>query len=94
MRVASVTSAAGQRPSAVFSDSVDKVVQYILRDLDPSNMVGISINNAENQQYRLMRLSLRGRNQIYRVVLRSVFEKLTQSNARYEVLNTPTLYVH
>jgi len=32
-----------------FTDSVDALFEYSLRDLQPSDMVGISIHNADNQ---------------------------------------------
>jgi len=36
-----------------FASGVDEVFEYLLRDLDPSGMTGISIHNADNQQDRL-----------------------------------------
>jgi hypothetical protein len=35
-----------------FADSVDKIFEYALRDLQPSDMVGISFHNVDNQQDR------------------------------------------
>jgi hypothetical protein len=35
-----------------FVDSVDALFEYSLRDLQPSDMVGISIHNADNQHDR------------------------------------------
>ena len=55
-------------------------------------MVGISIHNANHQPDRPIGLSFR-RDQISRDVLWSVFE-VTQSNARYQALDTLTFYVH
>ena len=52
-------------------------------------MVGISIHNADNQQDRPIELSFRKRN-----VLWNVFEKMMQSNARYQALDTRTFHVH
>jgi len=77
-----------------FVDSVDALFEYYLRDLQPSDMVGISIHNADNQQARPVGLSFRRRYQISRDVLWSVFEKVTQSNARYQALDTLTFHVH
>ena len=73
---------------------MDALFEYSLRDLLPSDMVGISIHNADNQQDRPIGLSFRRRNQISRDVLWSVFEKVTQSNARYQAVDTLTLHVH
>jgi hypothetical protein len=74
-----------------FVDSVDALFEYSLRDLQPSG-VGISIHNAYNHQDRPIGLSFRSRYQISRDVLWSVFEKVTQSNARYQALDT--FHVH
>jgi hypothetical protein len=61
-----------------FAYSVDALFEYSLRDLQPSDMVDISINNADNQQDRPIWLrSFRRKDQISGDVLWSVFEKVT-----------------
>ena len=65
-----------------FANSVDELFEYSLRDLDPGDMVGISIHNADNQQDRPVGLCFWIRDQFSRNVLWSVFEKVTQSKAR------------
>ena len=77
-----------------FTESVDALFEYSLRDLEPSDMVGISIHNADNQQDRPIGLSFRRRDQISRDFLWSVFDKVTQSNARYQALDNLTFHVH
>jgi hypothetical protein len=77
-----------------FAESVDEVFDYSLRDLQPDDMVGISIHNANNQQERLVGISFRRRDLISREVLWSVFEKVTQSNARYQAYDTLTFHAH
>jgi hypothetical protein len=62
-------SAAAQHPARHFADSMDELFEYSLRDLDPGDMVGISIHNAENQQDKSIGLSFRRRDQISRHVL-------------------------
>jgi hypothetical protein len=70
-----------------FADNVDEVFDYSLRDLQPDDMVGISIHKADNQQDRHVGLSFRRRNQSSRAVLWSVFGKVTPkcpiSSSRY-----------
>jgi hypothetical protein len=77
-----------------FIESVDALFEYSLRDLEPSDMVEISLHNADNQQDRPIGLSFRRKDHISRDVLWSVFEKVTQSNARYQALDTLTFHVH
>jgi hypothetical protein len=89
-----VARAAEQDPAQYFAHSVDDLFDKTLRDLDSSGMVGISIHNADNQQDKPIGLSLRRRYQISRVVLWSVFEKVTQANAKFQALDTLTFNVH
>jgi hypothetical protein len=87
-------SAAAQGPAQYFAHSEDELFDYSLRDLDPSDMVGISIHNADNQEDRPIRLSFRRRDQISRDMLWNVFHKLTQSKAKFQALDTFTFHVH
>jgi hypothetical protein len=57
-------------------------------------MIGVSIHNADNLQDRPLGLSFRRRDQNSREVLWSVFEKVTQSNADFEALDTLTFHVY
>jgi hypothetical protein len=61
-------SAVVRDPAQYFASSVDKLFEYFLRDLHPRIMVGIAIHNADNQQDRQMRMSLRRVDQISRDV--------------------------
>jgi hypothetical protein len=67
-------SAAIQDPARHFAEIVDELFEYSLRDLDPSDVLGISIHNADNQQDKPIGLSFRRRDQISRDVLWSVLE--------------------
>jgi hypothetical protein len=87
-------SGAAQDPARCFADSVDELFDYSLRDLDSSDMVGISIHNADNQQDRPIGLSLRRKDHMPRNVLWRVFEKVTLSKARFQALDTITFHVH
>ena len=68
--------------------------EYSLRDIVPGDTVGISIHNEDNQQDKPIGLSFRRRDQISGDVLWSDFEKVTQSNANYQALDTLTFHVH
>jgi len=52
------------RPPRHFASSVDELFEYSFRDLNPSNMVGILVHNADNQQDKLIGLSFRRSGQI------------------------------
>jgi len=65
-------------PARHFDNSVDKLFEYLLRDFDRTDMVGISIHNVKNQQDKPIGLSFRRRNKISRDILWSVFEKVVQ----------------
>jgi hypothetical protein len=64
-----------------------------MHDLDPSVMVGVFIDNADNQHNRMIRLSFKRRDQNSRDVLWIVFE-VSQSIARFKALVTPTFHLH
>jgi hypothetical protein len=57
-------------------------------------MVGISIHNADIQQDKPIGFSFRSSDQISNDVLWSVFEKVAQSNARYQALDNLTFRLH
>jgi hypothetical protein len=88
MTAPSLASKMAQDPARNFANSVDKLFEYLLRDLELSDMVGIFIYNADNQQDKPIGLSFKRKGQISRDVPWSVFEKVTKSNARYQVLGT------
>jgi hypothetical protein len=88
------TSTAARDPVRHFANSVDECFEYALRDLEPGDMVGIPIHNAVNQPDRRIGLSFSRRDQIPRDVQWSVFEKVTQSNAKNQVLDTLTFHIH
>jgi hypothetical protein len=43
-------TAPAEDPAQYFADSVDEIFEFSLRELVPSDMVGISIHNANHQQ--------------------------------------------
>jgi hypothetical protein len=53
-------SAAARDSIRHFAKSVDELFEYSLRDLEPGDMVGISIHNADNRRDRPIVLSFRG----------------------------------
>jgi hypothetical protein len=57
-------------------------------------MVGISIRNEENQNDKAVGISFRRKDQISGDVIWSVFEKVTQSNARFNVIYRLVVDVH
>ena len=89
-----LTTPASSSAAGHCTDRMDAIFEYSLRDLEPSDMVGISIYNVDNQQDRPIGLSFRRRDQISRVVLWSVFDKVTQSNATYQAVDNLTFHVH
>ena len=84
------TSTAEQDPAQYFADIVDELFEYSLPDLYPSDMVGIWIHNADNQQDKQIGLSFKRTDQISRDILWDVFDEVTQSNARFQALDTFT----
>ena len=61
--------------------------EYALRNHNDSDMVGITITNEINVRDKAIRISFRRKDQITPEVIWSVFEKVAQSNARFNALD-------
>ena len=81
-------------PVTHFLDSVSDLLQYALRDCEDSDMVGVTIRNEVNVQDKAIGLSFRRKDQISADVILSVWEKVIQSNSRFNALDTLVLQVH
>ena len=60
---------------------------YALRELEDSDMVVITISNEVNVKDRAVGISFRRKDQITGDVIWTVFEKVAQSNARFNALD-------
>jgi len=68
-------------PMSHFLDSVTELFEYALRDLEDSDVVGITISNEGEAKDRAIGISFRRKEQITGDVIWPVFEKVAQSNA-------------
>jgi hypothetical protein len=73
---------------------MDDVFEHVLQGVQDSDMVGIAIRNEVNQSDKPIGIIFRRRDQISRDVIWSVFEKVSQSNSRFNALDTLTIEVH
>jgi len=81
-------------PMSHFLDSVTELFEYALRDLEDSDMVGITISNEVEVKDRTIGISFRRKGQITGDVIWSVFEKVAQSNARFNAIDKLVVTVH
>jgi len=77
-----------------FLDSVKELFEYALRDLEDSDVIGITISNEVNVKDRAIRISFRRKDQITGDVIWSVFEKVAQSNARFNAVDKLVMTIH
>ena len=70
-----------------FLDSVNALFNYALENVRASDMVGVTIRNEDNQADKAIGFSFRRRDQIAGDVIWSLFEKVSQSNARFNALD-------
>ena len=77
-----------------FLDSVTELFEHALRDLEDSDMVGITISNEVEVKDRAIGISFRRKDQITRDVIWSVLEKVAQSHARFNALDKLVMTVH
>jgi hypothetical protein len=66
---------------------VTDLFEYALRSCNDSDLVGITSSNEVNVQERAIGLSFRRKDQISSNLIWSVFEKVAQSNARFNALD-------
>jgi len=82
------------KPMSDFLDSVTDLFENALRDLEDSDMVGITMSNEVEVKDRAIGISFRRKDQITGDVIWSVFKKVAQSNARFNALDTLVMPVH
>jgi len=82
------------KPMSYFLDGVTELFDYALRDLEDSDMVRITISNEVEVKDITIGISFRRRDQITGDVIWSVFEKVAQSNARFNALDKLVMTVH
>jgi hypothetical protein len=78
-------------------NSVNDRFEHMLRDVDATDMVGMTIQNRVNQNDKPIGIRFRRKEQLSGDVIWSVVEKMAQSNARYtltcvRVVNKCLLY--
>jgi len=74
--------------------SVNEHFEYALQDVSDNDMVGITIQNQMNLNDKPIGISFRRKDHISGEVIWSVFEKVSQSNARFNALDTLVVTVH
>ena len=67
---------------------------YALRDVNDSDMVGITIHNEVNLPDKPIGISFRRKDQLSDEVIWSVFSKVAQSNARYNAMDRLIVGIH
>jgi len=82
------------KPMSHFLPSVTQLFEYALRDWEDNDMIGVTISNEVNVQDRAIGISFRRKDQITGNVIWSGFEKVAQSNARFNALDKLVMTVH
>ena len=83
-----------ENPVSHFLASVNDLFQHALQGVSDSDMLGIIIQNEVNQNDKPMGISFRRKDQLSGEVIWSVFEKVAQSNSRFNALDTLVVTVH
>jgi len=81
-------------PVAHFLASVNDLFEHTLRDVDDSDKAGITIQNQVNQNDKPIGISYRRKDHLSADLIWSVFERLSQSNSRFNALDTLVVTVH
>jgi len=67
---------------------VNEIFEYALQDVSDSDVVGITIQNQVHQNEKPVGISLRRNDQLSGEVIWNVFDRVSQSNARFNALDT------
>jgi hypothetical protein len=81
-------------PITHFQDSMANRLEFALRNYSDSDMVGVTIQNEVNQNDKLIGISFRCKDQLSGDVVWRVFQKVLQSNARFNALDRLVITVH
>jgi hypothetical protein len=81
-------------PMSHFLASVTELFEYTLRDQEDNDMIGVTISNEVNVKDKAIWISFRRKDQITKDVIWSVFEKVAQSNARFNALDKLVMTAH
>ena len=74
--------------------SVTNLFEHALRKSNDSDMVGISIRNEVNMRDKAIGISFRRKYHLSTDVILNVWQKVTQSNSRFNALDKLVLEVH
>jgi len=74
-------------PVTNFLASVNDLFEHVLQNVNDSDMVGITIHNQVNQSEKPIEISFRRKDELSGEVIWSDFEKVTQSNSRFNALD-------
>jgi len=77
-----------------FVNSVNDLFDYALHIVSDIDMVGITIQNRENQNDKPIGTSFRRKDQLSGDVVWSVFEKVSQSSSRFNAMDPMVVTVH
>ena len=73
---------------------MNDLLEHALQDVGDGDVVGIAIHNESNQNDKPVGISFRRRDQLFVDAIWTVFEKVTQSNARFNALDTLIVVLH
>ena len=73
---------------------MNELFQHALQGVSDSDILGITIENEVNQNDKAIGISFRRKDQLSGDVIWSVFEKVAQSNTRFNVLDKLVVTVH
>ena len=83
-----------KNPVSHFIASVTNLCEHALQICDDSDMVGVSIRNEVNMRDKAIGISFRRKDQLSTDVILNVWQKVTQSNSRFNALDKLVLEVH
>jgi hypothetical protein len=84
----------GTDPVNHYLSSKNDLFEHVLQGVAHSDMVGVAIRNDDKHNDRAVAISFRRRDQLSADVIWSVFQRVAQSNARFNALDSLTIVFH
>ena len=81
-------------PITHFLVGMSELFEYALRDCSESDIVGVTISNEVNEHDKPIGISFTRKDQLSEEVIWSMFEKVAQSNARFNAMDRLIVVVH
>jgi hypothetical protein len=81
-------------PMSHFINTMNEILEYALYDRDDTEMIDLTITNEQNVGDKAVGISFRRKDQLSAEAIWAVFEKVMQTNTRFNALDRLNIQIH